>query len=330
MSVQSKNWEGQVREVDAVKKIATRESYGKCLLDMADLFPDMVVLDADLTGATKTNLFCKAHPERHINCGIAESNMMGVAAGLAAEGLIPMVSSFAMFAAGRAYEQVRNSVGYPHLNVKIAATHGGVSVGEDGASHQCNEDLALMRTISGMVVINPADDVEARAALKAALEYEGPVYLRFGRMAVPVFNDEESYSFEMGKGVCLRRGRDVTLVATGLCVWEALRAADRLSQQGLEAEVINIHTLKPLDAQIICDSARRTGRVVAVEEHSIIGGLGDAVASALAQDCPAPLLKIGIEDVYGQTGGAKELLEFYGLEEEKIAERTLRWLKKEA
>ena len=319
-----------MREVEAVKKIATRESYGRCLLEMAELFPNMVVLDADLTGATKTNLFCKAHPGRHINCGIAESNMMGVAAGLAAEGLIPVVSSFAMFAAGRAYEQVRNSVGYPHLNVKIAATHGGVSVGEDGASHQCNEDIALMRTIPGMVVINPADDVEARAALKAALEYEGPVYLRFGRMTVPVFNDEESYSFEMGKGVCLRRGGDVTLVATGLCVWEALRAADRLAQRGVEAEVINIHTIKPLDAQIICDSACKTGRVVAIEEHSVIGGLGDAVASALAQGAPAPLLKIGVPDVYGQTGGAKELLKFYGLEEEKIAENVLRWLKNNA
>lgn len=314
-------------EVDAVKKIATRESYGQCLLEMAQQFPEMVVLDADLTGATKTNLFCKAYPERYINCGIAESNMMGVAAGLAAEGLIPVVSSFAMFAAGRAYEQVRNSVGYPHLNVKIAATHGGISVGEDGASHQCNEDLALMRTIPGMVVINPADDVEARAALKAALEYEGPVYLRFGRMAVPVFNDAETYCFEMGKGVLLREGRDVTLVATGLCVWEALRAAERLAQQGVEAEVINIHTLKPLDAGMICESARKTGRVVTIEEHSVIGGLGDAVASALSESAPVPLLKIGIPDVYGQTGSAKELLKFYGLQEQEIAERTFIWMK---
>ncbi|MBP3652218.1 MAG: transketolase family protein, partial [Clostridia bacterium] len=243
--------------MEEIKRIATRESYGKGLLEMADQFPDMVVLDADLTGATKTNFFRKAHPERHINCGIAESNMMGVAAGLAAEGLIPVVSSFAMFAAGRAYEQARNSVGYPHLNVKIAATHGGISVGEDGASHQCNEDIALMRTIPGMVVINPADDVEARAALRAALEYEGPVYLRFGRMAVPVFNDED-YSFEMGKGVCLRKGRDVTLVATGLCVWEAMRAADLLMEQGIDAEVINIHTIKPIDAELICKSAKKT------------------------------------------------------------------------
>lgn len=314
-------------EVDTVKKIATRESYGQCLLEMAQQFPEMVVLDADLTGATKTNLFCKAYPERHINCGIAESNMMGVAAGLAAEGLIPVVSSFAMFAAGRAYEQVRNSVGYPHLNVKIAATHGGISVGEDGASHQCNEDLALMRTIPGMVVINPADDVEARAAMKAALEYEGPVYLRFGRMAVPVFNDAENYSFEMGKGVLLREGRDVTLVATGLCVWEALRAAERLAQQGIEAEVINIHTLKPLDAGMICESARKTGRMVTIEEHSVIGGLGDAVASALSEGALVPLLKIGIPDVYGQTGSAKELLKFYGLQEQEIAERTFIWMK---
>lgn len=321
-----RNWEGQVREVDAVKKITTRESYGKALLEMAELFPNMVVLDADLTGATKTNLFCKAHPERHINCGIAESNMMGVAAGLAAEGLIPVVSSFAMFAAGRAYEQVRNSVGYPHLNVKIAATHGGVSVGEDGASHQCNEDLALMRTIPGMVVINPSDDVEARAALKAALEYEGPVYLRFGRMAVPVFNDGKDYSFEVGKGICLRTGRDVTLVATGLCVWEALRAADHLALRGVDAEVINIHTIKPLDAQTICESAQKTGRVVAIEEHSTIGGLGDAVASALCENMPSPLLKIGVPDVYGQTGNAKELLEFYGIQEEKISAKVFEWI----
>lgn len=322
-----RNWEGQVRKVEEIKRIATRESYGKGLLELADQFPDMVVLDADLTGATKTNLFRKAHPERHINCGIAESNMMGVAAGLAAEGLIPVVSSFAMFAAGRAYEQVRNSVGYPHLNVKIAATHGGISVGEDGASHQCNEDIALMRTIPGMVVINPADDVEARAALRAALEYEGPVYLRFGRMAVPVFNDED-YSFEMGKGVCLRKGRDVTLVATGLCVWEVMRAADLLMEQGIDAEVINIHTIKPIDAELICKSAKKTGRVVAVEEHSIIGGLGDAVASALCEGCPVPLLKIGIPDVYGQTGSAKELLSFFGLTGTGIAERVCGWLKK--
>ena len=311
-----------------VKKIATRESYGKCLVELAGEFPEMVVLDADLTGATKTNLFRKAHPDRHINCGIAESNMMGVAAGLAAEGLIPVVSSFAMFAAGRAYEQVRNSVGYPHLNVKIAATHGGISVGEDGASHQCCEDIALMRTIPGMVVVNPSDDVEARAALRAALRHEGPVYLRFGRMAVPVYNEEKDYHFELGKGVLLREGRDVTLVATGLCVWEALRAADRLAEASISAEVINIHTIKPIDGALIAASVGKTGRAVSIEEHSVIGGLGDAVAEVICRECPAPLLKIGVPDVYGQSGSAQELVRFYGLGEAEIAERVKAWLKK--
>ncbi|MBQ8505893.1 MAG: transketolase family protein [Clostridia bacterium] len=310
-----------------MKKIATRESYGKCLVDIAGEFPNMVVLDADLTGATKTNLFKKAHPQRHINCGIAESNMMGVAAGLAAEGLIPVVSSFAMFAAGRAYEQVRNSVGYPHLNVKIAATHGGISVGEDGASHQCCEDIALMRTIPGMVVVNPSDDVEARAALRAALEHDGPVYLRFGRMAVPVYNKEEDYRFELGKGVLLREGRDVTLIATGLCVWEALRAADRLAGEGIDAEVINIHTIKPIDSALIAQSVKKTGRAAAIEEHSIIGGLGDAVADVLCRECPAPLKKIGVPDVYGQSGSAAELVRHYGLGEAEIAAAVVNWMK---
>ena len=314
--------------MEEIKKIATRESYGRALVELAEQYPDMVVLDADLTGATKTNLFCKAHPQRHINCGIAEANMMGVAAGLAAEGLIPVVSSFAMFAAGRAYEQVRNSVGYPHLNVKIAATHGGVSVGEDGASHQCCEDIALMRTIPGMMVICPADDTEARAALKAALDHTGPVYLRFGRMAAPVFNDPESYHYEMGKGMLLREGKDATLIASGLCVWEALQAAELLSQQGIEAEVINIHTIKPIDAELICASAKKTGWVITVEEHSVIGGLGDAVLDALSQN-PVPLMKIGIQDVYGQSGSAKELLAHYGLDARGIAARAGEWIRAE-
>lgn len=312
--------------MEAIKKIATRESYGRALVELAESHPEMVVLDADLTGATKTNLFCRAWPDRHINCGIAESNMMGVAAGLAAEGLIPVVSSFAMFAAGRAYEQVRNSVGYPHLNVKIAATHGGVSVGEDGASHQCCEDIALMRTIPGMVVMNPSDDIEASAALQAALMHQGPVYLRFGRMAAPVFNDHPDYRFEMGKGVLLREGRDVTIVATGLCVWEALQAAELLKEKGVSAEVINIHTIKPIDADLICASAKKTGRVITVEEHSVIGGLGEAVAGVLCEGCPAPLKKIGVQDVYGQSGSAKELLKFYGLDAGSIAKCAAEWL----
>lgn len=313
--------------MNVVKRIATRESYGKALLEMAELFPEMVVLDADLTGATKTDLFCKSYPERHINCGIAESNMMGVAAGLAAEGLIPVASSFAMFAAGRAFEQVRNSVGYPHLNVKIAATHGGISVGEDGASHQCCEDIALMRTIPGMTVISPSDDIEARSALRAALEYEGPVYLRFGRMAVPVFNDHSDYRFELGKGVLLRGGGDVTIIATGLCVWEALRAAEILHQQGIEADVINIHTIKPIDEDIICASVGKTGCVVTVEEHSTIGGLGDATADVLCRKNPVPLLKIGVPDVYGQSGVAEDLLEYYGLKATRIAARIMKWIR---
>ena len=310
-----------------IKKIATRESYGKCLVEIADRYPEMVVLDADLTGATKTNLFKKAHPERHINCGIAESNMMGVAAGLAAEGMIPVVSSFAMFAAGRAYEQVRNSVGYPHLNVKIAATHGGVSVGEDGASHQCCEDIALMRTIPGMTVIVPSDDTEAKAALSAAMEHEGPVYLRFGRMAAEVFNDPESYQFEWGRGVQLREGADVTLIAAGLCVQEALHAAELLEQQGIEADVINIHTIKPIDEEIICRSAGKTGRVVTIEEHSVVGGLGEAVADVLCSRQPAMLKKIGIPDVYGKSGSAAQLLEHFGISAGKIAASVCKWLR---
>ena len=263
-----------------VKKIATRESYGNALKDLAEEFPNLVVLDADLAEATKTGIFRKAYPDRHIDCGIAECNMMGVAAGLSLVGKIPFVSSFAMFAAGRAYEQVRNSIGYPHLNVKIGATHAGITVGEDGATHQCNEDIALMRTIPGMVVMVPSDDVEAKAAVRAALEYEGPVYIRFGRAAVPVINDKPDYKFEIGKGTVVRPGKDVTIVATGICVDSALGAAEKLAADGIDAEVINICTIKPLDEEIILGSAKKTGKVVTVEEHSVIGGLGSAVCES--------------------------------------------------
>lgn len=256
-----------------VQKIATREAYGKALAEFGAQYPNLVVLDADLANATKTNTFQKAFPERHIDCGIAECDMMGIAAGLSTVGKIPFASSFAMFAAGRAYEQVRNSIGYPHLNVKIGATHAGITVGEDGASHQCLEDIALMRVIPGMVVINPCDAVEARAAVQAALEYVGPVYLRFGRAAVPVINDNDNYKFEIGKGVLLREGTDVTIVATGICVPEALEAAEKLAADGISAEVINIHTIKPLDEELIIKSAKKTGKVVTAEEHSIIGAL---------------------------------------------------------
>ena len=266
-----------------VKKIATRESYGNALKELGEENPNIIVLDADLAGATKTGVFKKAFPDRFFDCGIAESNMMAIAAGIATTGKIPFCSTFAMFAAGRAYEQVRNAVGYPHLNVKIGATHAGVSVGEDGATHQCNEDIALMRTIPGMTVICPADDVEARAAVKAAAEYVGPVYLRFGRLAVPVINDEANYKFEIGKGELLREGSDVTIVATGICVSSALEAADKLAADGISAEVINIHTIKPLDTELIVNSAKKTGKVVTAEEHTIIGGLGGAVCEALSE-----------------------------------------------
>ncbi len=308
-----------------VKKIATRESYGNALAEFGAEYPDLVVLDADLAGATKTGVFKKAFPDRHIDCGIAESNMMGVAAGLAAAGKIPFASTFAMFAAGRAFEQVRNSVGYPHLNVKIGATHAGISVGEDGASHQCNEDLALMRTIPGMVVINPADDVEAKAAVKAALDYEGPVYLRFGRLAVPVINDPASYKFELGKGILMREGKDVTIIATGLEVSESLEAAKMLEADGISAEVINIHTIKPLDAELVTASAKKTGKVVTVEEHSIIGGLGGAVAEVLAEQAPTKMLRIGINDTFGESGPAKALIEKYGLDAKSIYAKVKGW-----
>ena len=308
-----------------VKKIATRESYGNALVELGKEHEDLVVLDADLAAATKTGTFKKAFPERHIDCGIAEGNMMGIAAGLAAAGKVPFASTFAMFAAGRAFEQIRNSIGYPHLNVKIGATHAGISVGEDGASHQCNEDIALMRTIPGMVVISPADDIEARAAVKAAYEYDGPVYLRFGRLAAPVVNDE-NYRFEIGKGVVLREGKDVTLIATGLMVSRTLEAAERLSAEGIDAEVINIHTIKPLDEELVTASAKKTGKVVTVEEHSVIGGLGSAVCDALAASAPTPVLKIGMQDVFGESGPAEELLHKYGLDAAGIFDSVKAWL----
>ncbi|MGO5053191.1 transketolase family protein [Lachnospiraceae bacterium LCP25S3_G4] len=305
-----------------VKKIATRESYGNALVTLGEKHENVVVLDADLAAATKTGVFKKAFPERHIDCGIAECNMMGVAAGLATTGKVPFASSFAMFAAGRAFEQIRNSVGYPKLNVKIGATHAGISVGEDGATHQCNEDIALMRTIPGMVVINPADDVEAKAAVEAAYEHEGPVYLRFGRLAVPVINDHPDYKFELGKGVVLREGSDITLIATGLPVSETLEAAEKLAADGIDAKVINIHTIKPLDEELVVDAAKETGKVVTIEEHSIIGGLGSAVCDVLAAQAPTKVLKIGINDTYGESGPAVELVKKYGLDAESIYEKV--------
>lgn len=303
---------------DAIKKIATRESYGNALKELAEEFPQLVVLDADLAAATKTGIFKKAYPDRHIDCGIAECNMVGIAAGLASVGRIPFVSSFAMFAAGRAYEQVRNSVGYPHLNVKIGATHAGITVGEDGATHQCNEDLALMRTIPGMVVMCPSDDVEAKAAVRAALEYDGPVYIRFGRAAVPVINDRPDYHFEIGKGSVVKEGTDVTIVATGICVDSALGAAEKLAAEGINAEVVNICTIKPLDEELIVSSAKKTGKVVTVEEHSVIGGLGSAVCDCLSAKLPTPVKKIGMQDVFGESGSAAALVAKYGLDAEGV------------
>lgn len=297
-----------------VKKVATRESYGNALAECGADFPNLVVLDADLAGATKTGVFQKAFPDRHIDCGIAECNMTGIAAGLATCGKIPFISSFAMFAAGRNFEQVRNSIGYPHLNVKIGATHAGITVGEDGATHQCNEDVALMRTIPGMTVIVPSDDVEAKAAVRAAIEFNGPVYLRFGRAAVPVINDRPDYKFEIGKGVLLREGKDVTIIAAGITVSSALDAADMLAADGISAEVINIHTIKPLDEELVIASAKKTGKVVTAEEHSVIGGLGSAVCDCLSQKCPTPVLKIGMQDVFGESGPANALVEKYGLD----------------
>ena len=305
-----------------VKKIATRESYGNALAALGREHADVVVLDADLSGATKTGVFKKEFPERHINCGIAEGNMMTVAAGIATTGKVPFASSFAMFAAGRAFEQVRNSIGYPHLNVKIGATHGGISVGEDGATHQCNEDLGIMRTIPGMVVINPADDIEAKAAVKAAYEHVGPVYMRFGRLAVPVINDNEDYKFEIGKGIVLREGKDVAIIATGLEVAESLAAAEMLAADGIDAKVINIHTIKPLDEELVVAAAKETGKVVTVEEHSVIGGLGSAVAEVLSEKAPTKMMKIGINDTFGESGPAVALIKKYGLDAESIYKKV--------
>jgi len=310
-----------------IKKIATRESYGNALAECGAEFPNLVVLDADLAGATKTGVFKKAFPERHIDCGIAECNMTGIAAGLATCGKIPFISSFAMFAAGRNFEQVRNSIGYPHLNVKIGATHAGITVGEDGATHQCNEDVALMRTIPGMTVIVPSDDVEAKAAVRAAIEMEGPVYLRFGRAAVPVINDKPDYKFEIGKGVLLREGRDVTIIANGITVSSALEAAELLEKDGISAEVINIHTVKPLDEELVLASAKKTGKVVTAEEHTVIGGLGSAVCDCLSEKHPTPVLRIGMQDTYGESGPANALVEKYGLDGKGIYEKTKAFVK---
>ena len=305
-----------------VTKIATRVSYGNALVELAKEHDDVYVLDADLAAATQTAIFRKEFPERHIDCGIAECNMIGIAAGLAATGKVPFASSFAMFAAGRAFEQVRNSVGYPHLNVKIGATHAGISVGEDGATHQCNEDIALMRTIPGMVILNPSDDIEAKAAVKAAYEHDGPVYMRFGRLAVPVINDHADYKFEIGKGITLKEGTDVSIFATGLEVSEALEAAEMLEKDGISAEVINIHTIKPLDEELVIASATKTGKVVTVEEHSILGGLGSAVAEVLCEKAPTKMLRIGVNDKFGESGPAVELIHKYELDAEGIYKKV--------
>lgn len=310
------------------KKIATRDSYGKTLVELGKEHKELIVLDADLAGATKTAMFREVFPERHVDCGIAESNMIGVAAGLAASGMVPFASTFAMFAAGRAFEQIRNSVGYPHLNVKIGATHAGISVGEDGATHQCNEDIALMRTIPGMTIINPSDDTEARAAVKAAFHMNGPVYLRFGRLPIPVFNNPDTYEFELGKGVVLKEGTDITIIATGLEVYESIKAAEKLEADGISVKLINIHTIKPIDEELIVQAAKETNKVITVEEHSVIGGLGDAVCAVLAKEYPAPVLKIGVEDVYGQSGPAVELLKKYGLDSEGIYNKITKYLNK--
>ena len=301
-----------------VKKIATRDSYGKELIELAKVNDKVVVLDADLAAATRTGWFKKEFPDRHIDCGIAECNMMGIAAGLATTGKIPFVSTFAMFATGRAFEQVRNSIGYPHLNVKIGGTHAGITVGEDGASHQCNEDLALMRTIPGMVVMCPADDIEARACVRAAAEHVGPVYIRFGRAACTVINDKPDYKFEIGKGSIVREGKDVTIVATGIMVDSAIGAAEMLAADGIDAEVINICTIKPIDRDIIINSARKTGKVVTCEEHSVIGGLGSAVCEVLSEECPVKVKRVGMQDVFGESGSAADLIHKYGLDAEGV------------
>ena len=304
-----------------VKRIATRESYGEELVRLGAEHEEIVVLDADLAEATRSGEFQKVFPDRFIDCGIAEENMMGVAAGLAAAGKVPFASSFAMFAVGRAYEQIRNSIGYPHLNVKIGASHAGISVGEDGATHQCIEDIALMRMIPGMVVINPSDYIEAKAAVRAAYEHDGPVYMRFGRLAVPVLNTDPDYKFELGKGVVLREGKDLTIIASGLPVYNCLEAAERLAQDGIDAQVINIHTIKPIDEDLIVEAAKATGKIVTVEEHSVIGGLGSAVCDVLAEKAPTKVMKIGIYDKFGESGPALELLKKYGLDTDGIYEK---------
>ena len=303
-------------------KKATRQSYGEALVELAKTNPKVVVLDADLAHATQTMMFKEVCPERFFNAGIAENNMIGVAAGLSTCGYIPFASTFAMFAAGRSYDQVRNMLGYPHNNVKICATHAGISVGEDGATHQCNEDIALMRVIPGLVVMNPADDTEAKACIKAAVDYQGPVYIRLGRMACPIFNDPETYKFEMGKGVQLKEGTDVTIVATGLMVYEAIVAAEKLAEEGISAAVVNIHTIKPLDSEIIVKNAAKTGCVVTAEEHSIIGGLGSAVAEALAEGCPVPMVRLGVNDEFGHSGPAGALLKEFGLTADNIVAKA--------
>ena len=310
-----------------VKKMATREGYGKGLVALGAEHDDIVVLDADLAGSTKTGMFAKAYPDRHFNCGIAEADMMSVAAGLAASGFTPFASSFAMFASGRAYEQIRNSIGYPGLNVKVGATHGGMSVGEDGASHQCCEDFALMRSIPGMVVICPADGVEAEAATKAAYEYEGPVYLRFGRLAVPVFH-EEGFTFQIGKGEVMREGTDIAIIANGLMVYEAIRAGEALAQEGINARIINMSTVKPLDEEMVLKAAKECGKIITCEEHSVIGGLGEAVCSFLSENHPTPVRRIGVNDEFGCSGPAYEVLEKYGLCASNIVKVTKEFLGK--
>lgn len=310
------------------KKIATRESFGLALCELAKEHSDIVVLDADLAAATKTDIFKKAYPDRFFDCGIAEGNMIGVAAGLAAAGKVPFAASFAMFATGRAYEQIRNSVGYPHLNVKIAGSHAGISVGEDGATHQCCEDIALMRTIPGMVILNPADHYEMTAAVKAAYEYNGPVYIRLGRLAIDSFNDPENYNFEIGKGITLHEGNDVTVISTGLVVYEALKAVKALEEKGINARLINMHTIKPIDKDIIIKAAKETGRIITIEEHNIIGGLGEAVCSVTSENCPVPVTRIGIEDTYGHSGPALGLIEEFGLDSKSLAQRIESIVKK--
>ena len=310
-----------------VKKIATRDSYGNALVELGQNHKNIVVLDADLAGATKSGTFKKAFPDRHFNCGIAECNMVDVGAGLSTMGLVPFVSTFAMFAAGRAYEQVRNTIGYPHLNVKICATHGGISVGEDGASHQCCEDFGLMRTIPGMTVMCPSDDVEARKMVHAAYEMEGPVYIRFGRAATPVYHDE-SFTFTVGKGEVLQEGTDVALIATGILVPEAIEAGKRLAETGIKARVINMATIKPLDEELVVKAARECSRIITVEEHNIIGGLGEAVCAAVAEHCPVPVHRIGVNDEFGHSGPAAALLEQFGLTADHIVEQPRTFCKK--